>query len=60
MEMSGNRGKQLMSYPSPIYSLFIFDAGTSPTTRKRGTNANAFWHMMNCLKCFEVRYTKRK
>lgn len=23
-------------------------------------NANAFWHMMNCLKCFEVWYAKHK
>jgi hypothetical protein len=30
------------------------DAGASPTTSERGASANAFWHMMNCLKCFEV------
>jgi hypothetical protein len=30
------------------------DAGASPTTSKHGTNENTFWHMMNCLKCFEV------
>jgi hypothetical protein len=31
-----------------------YDAGASPTSSERGTNTNAFWHMMNCLKCFEV------
>ena len=37
-----------------------YDAGALPTTSEHGTNANAFWHMMNCLKCFEVGCAKIK
>jgi hypothetical protein len=35
-----------------------YDAGASPASSEWRTNANAFWHMMNCLKCFEV-YTPK-
>jgi hypothetical protein len=31
-----------------------YDARALPTTSERGASANAFWHMTNCLKCFEV------
>ena len=31
-----------------------YDAGASSTKSECGTNADTFWHMMNCLKCFEV------
>jgi hypothetical protein len=37
-----------------------YDAGASPTTSERGERTNAFWHMMNCLKCFEVGCAKLK
>ena len=31
-----------------------YDAGASPASSERGASANTFWHMMNCLKYFEV------
>jgi hypothetical protein len=45
---------------SPIYLVYIVDVGASPASSEHGTNTNAFVHMMNCLKCFEVGYAKRK
>jgi hypothetical protein len=29
-----------------------YDAGASPTSRKRGAGANAFWHMIKLFECF--------
>jgi hypothetical protein len=40
-----------------IISICVFrnnDAGASQKQASVGQNANAFWNMMNCLKCFEV------
>jgi hypothetical protein len=31
-----------------------YDAGESQQQASLGQNANEFWYMMNCLKCFEV------
>jgi hypothetical protein len=36
------------------------DAGALPTSSERGANADAFWHMINCLNYFEVGCTKLK
>jgi hypothetical protein len=47
-----------------LHSIFMLqefsDAGALPTTSERGAKANAFWHMMNCLKCFQIGYAKIK
>jgi hypothetical protein len=37
-----------------------YDAGASPTSSERGASANAFWHMINYLKCFNVGCAKLK
>jgi hypothetical protein len=54
IQKHGQTVQELMDRAHENFQAREYDAGASPASSERGESANAFWHMINYLKYYEV------